>query len=102
MAKHRTLRTWLRAGLGLVMTAATVAGLVVAPTAVSAATFDGLLGIHGPGSLFAGTHRHGQSSDAVVSLVVAPGGTATFPAEVVNLGTSLSQYRVAMNVFDPS
>jgi hypothetical protein len=45
----------------------------------------GVLRIHGPGSVYAG-------SNAVVTLVTSPGGTVSFPFEVKNTGADTAQY----------
>lgn len=53
----------------------------------SAASFDALLEIRGPGSTYAGPGGYG-------SLVVGAGDTATYLIKVVNTGSATSQYRI--------
>jgi hypothetical protein len=57
-------------------------------------SYNGVLGIHGVGSVFAGTDASGLDGGAFVSRSVSAGGTASFALEVVNTGTALSQYQV--------
>jgi hypothetical protein len=85
-----------RVAVGVAVTSVAV-GVVVAPSVASAATYDGVLGIHGPGSVFAGTSGPGIQNKVLVTQVTAAGAVATFPAEVLNRGTALAQFRVKLS-----
>ena len=61
-----------------------------------AAQFDGVLGIHGPGAVYAGTDGSTDGLTAQVTMGVGNGGTASFPVEVVNTGTVTSQYQLRL------
>lgn len=76
-------------------------GLVVASTAASAAAVDGAIGIKATGSLFAGTDVPHFGENALATRTVKAGTTAAFNTEVLNVGTSLSQFRVSLVIDTP-
>ena len=58
--------------------------------------FDGVLGIHGPGTVYAGTDGSADNLTAQVSTEIDNGGIASFPVEVVNTGSVMAQYQVSL------
>ena len=81
--------------IGGALAAVVLAGMTTAATATPL-PYDGVLGIHGPGSVYAGTDASGLDSGAYVSLSTTAGGTVSFPVEVLNKGTAQAQYQVGM------
>lgn len=89
---HTKNRRVVGAVLGLITIAASI---VVATPPASATSYDGVLGVKGASSgPYAGTDETGIDIAGIVSLAVAPGGTAAFPLEVLNNGSAVAQYAV--------
>jgi hypothetical protein len=88
-----------RIRVGAAAAAAVVLGglAIAAAPAGASGTFDGVLGMKGPGQRFAGTDASGFFNNVIVSRVATPGATETFPVEVINTGTVTSQYQLQMH-----
>ena len=87
-----------RVRFALLGLATLLAGICVAAAPAAAAAVDGVIGIRGPGSVYAGTDLPHFPESALVTKPVKAGATAQFNAEVLNVGTSLAQFRVALVV----
>jgi hypothetical protein len=74
------------------------AGVVIAAQPASAAAVDGVIGIRGPGSVYAGTDLPHFGESALVTKPTKAGVAASFAAEVLNVGSSLAQFRVSVVV----
>jgi hypothetical protein len=91
-----------RLGTAIATIGVLAAGVLVGAQAASATITGGVLGIHGAGSLFAGTNESNTLNGALVSLATTPGGTVAFPSEVINKGESLAQFEVQVSLLDTS
>jgi hypothetical protein len=92
-SRHRHLARlrWIATVFALGATA-----LVAAPA--TAASYNGALGIKSVGTPYAGT----DSFSAAVSRSVSPGSTGSFSVEVINKGTTVSQFQVNIVAYPES
>jgi len=95
----RALRT--RRYITVVGAALAVAvGSAAAASPAVAAGYDGVLGIYGPGTVYAGTDRSGLEDGAYASVDAATTGSGVVHVEVLNKGSVTSQYRLNLEPDD--